>query len=303
MRTIIMTVGTSLLTNPDKGLEQKRPWVGQKSIGDRDQAIKWMKESDEVIISAETNTLYRLNPHLDDEIILLHSATLSGQECAEVLSQYFREIWGQREVSLQLLPSINYDAELSETGLEQMAKRLQALINSARGNITLAATGGFKAQTMVMALIGNKLGIPVCYIHEEFKGLVYIPYIGESGQLRNEVIRRASLPASGVARDSVLQVRSDQQEPNRPRSWQKVKEMVIQIPWVEKVYYDERAYRAPENNAKSATEKTQDGRNILWMRLVERDKAMAIAIETTGRNPEQLSQSLDELNERLGRLF
>ena len=303
MRTIIMTVGTSLLTNPDKGLEQKRPWIGQKSIGDRDQAIEWMKESDEVIISAETNTLYRLNPHLYDEIILLHSATPSGQECAEVLSQYFRKIWGQRDVSLQLLPSINYDSELSETGLEQMAKRLQALINSARGNITLAATGGFKAQTMVMALIGNKLGIPVCYIHEEFKGLVYIPYINESGQLRNEVVRRASLPTSGIDRGSVLQVRSDQQEPNRPRSWQKVKEMIIQIPWVEKVYYDERAYRAPENNAKSATEKTQDGRNILWMRLVEKDKAMAIAIETTGRNLEQLSQSLDEINERLGRLF
>lgn len=30
---------------------------------------------------------------------------------------------------------------------------------------------------------------------------------------------------------------------------------------------------------------------------------MAIAIETTGRTPEQLSQSLDEITECLGRLF
>jgi putative CRISPR-associated protein (TIGR02619 family) len=298
MRTIIMTVGTSLLSNRDD-----RPWAGQKTVGDRAQAIAWMQSKSEVVVSAETNTLYRLNPYLDDEIILLHSATVDGKECAEVLSRYFKEVFNQHHVVLKLLPSINYDYEKTETGLEQMAQRLQDLISNANGDVTLAATGGFKAQTMVMALIGNKLGIPVCYIHEEFKGLVYIPYIGESGQFKNEVIRRANLPASGINRDSVLQVRSDQQEPNRPRSWQKVKEMIVNIPWVEKVYYDERAYRAPENSAKGANEKTQDGRNILWMRLTEREKAMAIAIETTGRNPEQLSQSLDEIAERLGRLF
>jgi putative CRISPR-associated protein (TIGR02619 family) len=298
MRTIIMTVGTSLLNNRDD-----RPWSGQKTVGDRTQAIAWMQSKSEVVVSAETNTLYRLNPYLDDEIILLHSTTADGKECAEVLSRYFKEVFDQNHVVVKSLPCINYDYKKTETGLEQMAQSLQDLISHANGDVTLAATGGFKAQTMVMALIGNKLGIPVCYIHEEFKGLVYIPYIGESGQFKNEVIRRARIPASGVDRDSVLQVRSDQQEPNRPRSWQKVKEMIIKILWVEKVYYDERAYRAPENNAKGATVKTPDGRNILWMRLTEGDRAMAIAIETTGRNPEQLCQSLDELNERLGRLF
>lgn len=46
MQTIIMTVGTSLLTNPDKDLEYKRPWIGQKAIGDPKRALAWMKESD-----------------------------------------------------------------------------------------------------------------------------------------------------------------------------------------------------------------------------------------------------------------
>jgi len=298
MRTIIMTVGTSLLNNRDS-----RPWAGTKNIGDRSQALAWMQKANEITISAETNTLYRLNPNLDDEIILLHSATPEGKECADLLFRYFKEVWNQRDVNLKPLPSINYDYEKTETGLEQMAKRLQELIAKARGDVVFAATGGFKAQTMVMALIGNKLGIPVCYIHEEFKGLVYIPSIEESGLVRNDVIRRAKLPASGADRNSVLQMRSDQQEPNRPRSWHKVKEMLLQIPWVEKVYYDERAYRAPENSVKGAVHKTSDGRHILWMRLVEKDNAMAIAIETTGRTPEQLSQSLDEITECLGRLF
>ena len=37
------------------------------------------------------------------------------------------------------------------------------------------------------------------------------------------------------------------------------------------------------------------------MKLIEKDKIMAIAIETTGRTPEQLQQALSELSERLGR--
>jgi hypothetical protein len=77
--------------------------------------------------------------------------------------------------------------------------------------------------------------------------------------------------------------------------------MLPEIAWVEKVYYDERAYSAPENGVKSSKQKTEDGRYIIWMRLVEKDKAMAVAIETTGRSPEQLEQAVNELSERLGR--
>jgi hypothetical protein len=46
MQTIIMTVGTSLLTNPDKNLQPQRPWVGQKTIGDPERALAWMKKTD-----------------------------------------------------------------------------------------------------------------------------------------------------------------------------------------------------------------------------------------------------------------
>jgi putative CRISPR-associated protein (TIGR02619 family) len=304
MKTIIMTVGTSLLTNPDRDLpqNQKRPWVGQKTIGDYAIAKKWMSQTQPEIISAETNTFLRLNPNLNDEVILLHSETPSGLECAEVIQIYFQDELGQTNVKLHPLPGINYDLDHSESALERMAKLLKQLIQQAQGEVTLAATGGFKAQTMIMGLVGNTLGVPVCYIHEEFKGLVYLPYISTSGQPENKV-RLANLPASGVPRNEIIQVRSDQQEPNRPRIWQKVKQMLPNIAWIERVYYDERAYSAPENSVKASRQKTEDGRYILWMRLVEKDKMMAIAIETTGRTPEQLEKATNELIERLGRLI
>jgi hypothetical protein len=53
MQTIIMTVGTSLLTNLDKDLQPQRPWVGQKTIGDPEQALAWMKRTDLELISAD----------------------------------------------------------------------------------------------------------------------------------------------------------------------------------------------------------------------------------------------------------
>lgn len=302
MKTVIITVGTSLLTNPDRDIEDKRPWVGQKSFGDHRQAIEWIERMDLSLVSAETNTLNRLNIQLDDEILLLHTDTPSGLECAEVLKEFFKQSLGQEKVYLHKLPGLNYEAETSATALEQMAKLLQTLIDQAQGEVILAATGGFKAQTMVMALIGNASGIPVCYIHEEFKGLVYIPYLSNSGQMENRV-RSANLPKSGVPREQVLQVRSNQQEPNRPPQWKKVQSMLPQIPWIERVYYDERAYSAPDNGVKGSREKTKDGRQILWMKLLEKDKTMAIAIETTGRSEEQLTSAIDELTERLGRLF
>ena len=74
MQTIIMTVGTSLLTNLDKDLQPQRPWLGQKTIGDPEQALAWMKRTDLELISAETNTYYRLDPTPGDALVLLYSA-------------------------------------------------------------------------------------------------------------------------------------------------------------------------------------------------------------------------------------
>ena len=231
MQTIIMTVGTSLLTNPDRNLpeSERRPWFNQKTISDRSLAVDWMANTNIELISAETNTFWRMNPNSDDEIILLHSDTNTGLECAEVLKMFFQQKLGQTNITLHALPSINYNFNDSESALEKMAKLLRQLIENAKGQVTLAATGGFKAQTMIMGLIGNNLGVPVCYIHEEFKGLVFIPYISETGQTENR-IRQANLPVSGIARSEVIRVRSDQQEPNRPKIWKKVKQMLPNIP-------------------------------------------------------------------------
>ena len=298
MQTIIMTVGTSLLTNPDKNLQPPRPWLGQKTIGDPERALAWMRKTDLELISAETNTYYRLGPTPQDALILLYSETPEGQECAQILKLFFEEALGQQGVSLVPLPGINY--ELEESSLERMAELLKQLAESAKGLVTFAATGGFKAQAMVMAVVGSQLGIPVCYIHEQYKSLVYLPYLQPQVQPR---IPRASLPDSGRDRAEVIQLRSESSH-HRPRSWVKVEKLLRDLPWVDLVRYDPNAYAAPKNGVKAANRKTEDGRHILWIHLHEsQDTHLAVRVETNGYTPEHLEQAAAELRERLGRLI
>ncbi|MGY2766097.1 putative CRISPR-associated protein [Thermostichus sp. OS-CIW-30] len=298
MQTIIMTVGTSLLTNLDKDLQPQRPWVGQKTIGDPEQALAWMKRTDLELISAETNTYLRLDPTSNDALILLHSETPDGLECAQILKLFFEQELGQQQVSLVPLPGINY--ELEGSSLERMAELLKQLAESARGIVTFAATGGFKAQAMIMAVVGSQLGVPVCYIHEQYKSLVYLPYLQPQVQPR---IPRADLPDSGRDRSQIIQIRSDASH-HRPRSWAKVERLLRDIPWVDLVRYDPHAYAAPKNSVKASNRKTEDGRHILWIHLHEsQDTHLAVRVETTGYTPEHLELAATELRQRLGRLL
>jgi len=314
MQTIIMTVGTSLRTNDDRDLpnEKKRPWVARKDrfedcriFATTEEPLAWMKAADLEAISAETNTFWRLNPEPSDRLLLLHSATESGQECAEVLQVYFQEHCGQQQVNIEPIPDINY--ELDETGspLEQMAKLLRQRIEQAQesGPVTLAATGGFKAQAMVMGLVGNALGVPVCYIHEAYKALVYLPYINTNGEPEPKRFS-ANLPESGRSRDQVLQLQAEKQGHHRPKSWKKVAKILQDLPWVDLVRFDPQAFSAPKNAPKGSPRDLDDGRKVLWLHVYESEKAkMAVSIETTGYTPEHLKAAADELRERLGRIF
>jgi len=300
---IIMTVGTSLLSNQDKDLQNKRPWLEQKTIGERSIALEWMGQTEPEVISAETNTIWRLNPALEDTIMLLHSDTPSGLECAEVLKDYLKTVLGQKNVYLHKIPGINYELDESGSALERMAVLVKKLITQAQGNVTLAATGGFKAQTMVMALVGNAYKIPVCYVHEQYKALIYLPYLSDTAQPQ-PLVRRADLPQSGVDRSKVINVQDDSQGHHRPKTWKKVEKLLQDISWVDYVRFDKNAFSAPRNGMKAATRTTSDGRHIFWIHLYDSEQnRIAVSVETTGHTPEHLKQATAELRERLGSLL
>lgn len=255
-----------------------------------------MKTTDIELISAETHTLWRLDYSKDDEILLLHSDTVSGQECAEILKKFFEIDLGLKQVFLHKIPGINY--ELEDSGLKQMIELLKRLINNAKGIVTLAATGGFKAQTMVMGLVGNNLGVSVCYIHEAYQQLVYLPHISNSGQAQFKV-RQANLKDSTKPRSEVINVQESKKH-HRPKSWKKIAKMLSIIPWVEYVRFDENAFSAPKNGVR----KSPRNNNIIWINLYEsEDTKMAVSVDTTAISPEEQQAAAIELNERIGGLL
>lgn len=311
MQTIIMTVGTSLRTNPDFDLkpEEKRPWAGkrvpdtQKAIENVDEAIAWMYKTPLELISAETNTFWRLDLTPNDQIVLLHSETISGLECAEITKQFLKSKLGQNNVELKQIPGINYELDESGSTLEKMADLLQELIKQAKGVVTLAATGGFKAQTMVMAIVGNSSGIPVCYVHEQYKALIYLPYFPTEVAPVKAASYILSLPESSKPRSEVVKVQESKKH-HRPKTWNKVKKMLEELPWVEFVRFEENAFSAPKNGVKAATRGTKDGSFIYWMHLYEsEDTKMAISIETTGYTQEHGEAAAKVLREKLGRII
>ncbi len=312
MQTIIMTVGTSLLTNPDRDLleEQKRPWVGQRTVGDRAKALNWLAEQyiqNEAFLeklSAETNTFERLDPKEDDEIILLHSDTDMGLECAEILQDFFTTILNQKNVLIHQIPGINYELDQQGSALERMADLLKELIQNAKGGlITLAATGGFKAQTMIMGIIGNSQNIPVCYVHEQYKALIYLPFSLTPTTSTHTPSSTVNLPESSKPRSEVVKVQESKIH-HRPKVWGKVKKMLENLPWIEYVRYDKNARSAPKNSIKQANRGTSDGRYVFWMNLYEsEDTKMFISIETTGYTREHAEQAATELRQKLGRLI
>ncbi len=309
MQTILMTVGTSLLTNRDVDQNEKRPWLGAKTIDDRQAAVDWMLQKVNERMdwleqfSAETNTFWRLDLDLTDELILLHSDTPIGLECAEVLRDFFERGIGQQNIQLHALPGVNYDAEQSESALEAMAKLLIKLIEQAPGNIVLAATGGFKSQAMIMGIISHGYGIPICYVHEQYRTLITLPYL-QLGQAPIQSRKdSASIPVSSRDRADVIQVQESKKH-HRPKAWKKVEKMLQSIPWIEFVRFDEQAFSAPKNGVKRSRVRSLDKCHVFWLHLDEsRDSRMAVSIETTGYTDEHEEQAFQELREKLGKVL
>lgn len=176
MKTVITTVGTSLLTNRDD-----RPWAGWRSgnpFPEQDKITHWLIQADPRRISAETHTWYRLGI-LDSpdkvQVILVHSQTLDGKFCAEQLQKYAEIRHLQADV--RQIDGLTYaDAITFNKGLVRLVRVLAEIIhaNQKRGEVLLAATGGFKAEIAIANLVGILLQVPVYYIYEQFEQLIEI---------------------------------------------------------------------------------------------------------------------------------
>jgi putative CRISPR-associated protein (TIGR02619 family) len=170
MRTLILTVGTSLLTNAG--------WRRGDELPDPTAAMVALHRADPAEASAEMHTLLRLplRERENDRLVWLHSDTAEGRWCAMVLSGYYASCG--YECEMRQIHGLGYHAAtFAEEGLRNLLAETFSLVHAAGGPayVTLCATGGFKAEIAYLNLVGLLLGIDVYYLHEQFRELVGLP--------------------------------------------------------------------------------------------------------------------------------
>lgn len=168
VRTILTTVGTSLLTNAKRDLKVEQP--------DEQQLSNYIRHTSAEKASAETNSLSRLLQP-GDHIVLLHSQTEESKRCAETLRRHYE---GQGyKVSLREVPDLTYaESRFKMRGLRSLVATLIDLIRSEKRQgreVVVNATGGFKAEIAYATLVGLLFDVPVYYIHEAFREIIEMP--------------------------------------------------------------------------------------------------------------------------------
>ncbi|MCS7263677.1 MAG: putative CRISPR-associated protein [Armatimonadetes bacterium] len=170
MRTILVTVGTSLLTNAAKALCKKVEELNDAEIAN------YLRTANPEEASAETNSLSRLLQS-EDRIVFLHSDTEEGERCARLLENHY-EHQGY-EVETERIPDLNYkESRFKMRGLRSLVStlinRIQKEWDQGR-EVLINATGGFKAEIAYAVLVGLLFDLPVAYIHERFRDIIEMP--------------------------------------------------------------------------------------------------------------------------------
>lgn len=168
MRTLLITVGTSLLTNARRELKKQE-------LNDQEIA-NYLRHFSPEQASAETNSLSRLLQE-GDKLIFLHSQTEEGHFCAEALRRYY-DSEGYQAESLEIQDLTYAERRFKMRGLRSLVATLTELIRRERKQnraVLINATGGFKAEIAYATLVGLLFDVPVYYIHEAFRDIIEMP--------------------------------------------------------------------------------------------------------------------------------
>lgn len=203
--TLICTVGTSLFKPNLYGLpteENYENWLARQperdrpsftpaivktlraSLADKDwqtlaQSLVQLASSTRLCgaeINSITDLIDRQYCAPNVTLIFCHSQTLEGKQIATILEHYYRRK-GHR-VELQQIDALqDIDPKQFKTkGLRNLSKTISQFIREwGAPYCAINATGGYKAQIAIAVLMGQALGVPVYYKHEQFSEIIEFP--------------------------------------------------------------------------------------------------------------------------------
>ena len=194
MRPILLcTVGTSLF-RPNLETLKRELQNGQLGEDRRQLAEAYLRadwagvalalndiSAEERVCGAEINSvasmIQRGHAPPDCGVLLLHSATENGHAVSLILEQYYKAR-GHSPVERIEVPDLqDEDAKRFRThGLRNLVRKMCGVIGErTAGACAINATGGYKAQIAVAVLVGQAVGVPVYYKHEQFSEIIAFP--------------------------------------------------------------------------------------------------------------------------------
>ncbi len=109
-------------------------------------------------------------------LFFCHSATDEGLQIATILQHYY-EAKGHQVKRKETVDLQDADPKLFRTrGLRNLTKDISKIIRDQGPQFcAINATGGYKAQIAIGVLMGQALGVPVYYKHEQFSEIIAFP--------------------------------------------------------------------------------------------------------------------------------
>lgn len=170
-RAIIVTVGTSLITTclRRSGIKANPEEVTRQDL----ESFIGQHLQDLPHLCVETNTIGRQKWCDSDILYLVCGDNEVGGLCGEVLAGLYE---GHRICELVKVEGLRPEVEsFAEKGMNNLIDSLVAIIERHSGNTVIHASGGFKGQVAIAAMLGILFRQEVFYIFEEFEDLVKLP--------------------------------------------------------------------------------------------------------------------------------
>ncbi|MBD3253689.1 MAG: putative CRISPR-associated protein [Candidatus Lokiarchaeota archaeon] len=172
-------------------LDKIKDWSKKEKENQKPNLIKELRnfldfyhENDDIRrSSAELNTLQKM---IDQEYVkekmvcgvFLISDTLVGEICGEALSQFCNDNFCAPNAKFQTrkIKALNYDYDTFRTsGIKNLVNGIIDITMKQKRKTAICATGGFKAETAYVSMLGMILGKPIFYIHENHQNLINFP--------------------------------------------------------------------------------------------------------------------------------
>ena len=188
----IVSTGISLLTNYVKSNPEKIEGLSNDNAHNYSQQIECYLEFDPTKACGEINALYDRIPvwngrNDDLQITLIYTETDQGKCIASLLEKFLKP----RVRQIHRIPVRGFDKpatdatkEYAQSAATESLKQLDAKVTehitrmkNQVDTIELNCTGGYKAESAVLYALGNRLKIPVYYMHESFRCCVEMPLL------------------------------------------------------------------------------------------------------------------------------